>query len=161
MDLTAARNLAIQLMSKHNLIQAGWRFEFDRAKTRFGRCSYARQVISMSAPCVVLNEETEMRDTILHEIAHALVGCSHGHNHTWQMKAVSIGARPEACSDKTTPEARYTGHCVSCGVEVKRHKLTRVVRKTCYHIICRKHGKDARIEWSVGPTPIPFKVVER
>jgi len=33
-----------------------------------------------------------VRDTLLHEIAHALVGTAHGHDEVWKAKCLEIGA---------------------------------------------------------------------
>jgi hypothetical protein len=43
------------------------------------------------------NGAEEIVDTILHEIAHALVGPRHGHDTVWKAKCTDIGARPERC----------------------------------------------------------------
>ena len=71
MELEAARRLALGLMREHR-VPGDWLFEFDRSKVRFGRCHYGRKEISLSRHLVELNDEAEVRDTILHEIAHAL-----------------------------------------------------------------------------------------
>ena len=71
MILAQARKLAHDLMRLHKL-PAAWSFQFDRSKVRFGKCNYAKKEISLSQHLVQLNTETEVRDTILHEIAHAL-----------------------------------------------------------------------------------------
>ena len=66
-----ARRLALGLMREHR-VPGDWLFEFDRSKVRFGRCHYGRKEISLSRHLVELNDEAEVRETILHEIAHAL-----------------------------------------------------------------------------------------
>ena len=71
MLLQDAHELALRLMRHHNLLPT-WKFEFDRSKVRFGKCSYGSKTISLSRHLVELNADVEVRDTILHEIAHAL-----------------------------------------------------------------------------------------
>ena len=67
---------ADRLLLEHNLTD--WRFTFDNAPSRGGKCSYRDQVISISEQfCFKVNDE-EITDTILHEIAHALAGENHG-----------------------------------------------------------------------------------
>ena len=63
--------LAEELMREHR-VPREWSFGFDRSKVRFGKCDYRRKRISLSSHLVDLNDEYSVRDTILHEIAHAL-----------------------------------------------------------------------------------------
>lgn len=69
MDTTAAEQLARELMAKHKLFE--WRFEWDGALTRCGYCRYSDKIISLSKPYAELNDIEHVRNTILHEIAHA------------------------------------------------------------------------------------------
>ena len=51
--------------------------------------------------CFELNEEKEIEDTILHEIAHALAWTYDrfkGHGKIWKDWARKVGANPKACS---------------------------------------------------------------
>lgn len=161
MKLRDAENLALCLMDHHNLRADGWQFEFDRHKTRFGVCSYTRKIIGLSAVLTELNSETEIRDTILHEIAHALTPLAH-HGRAWELMAISIGARPTACVNAQTavlPASPYVGKCPSCNVEVKRYKLTRLMKRaTAQHTACMRVGKPARVQWfkKVGSTLVPL-----
>lgn len=90
MDLFEARRLAVSLMHQYGL--GAWRLQFDRAKTRSGACLYDRRTISLSAPMVTLMDDGEVRETLLHEIAHALAGPDHGHDETWRRIAQRLGA---------------------------------------------------------------------
>jgi hypothetical protein len=89
------RTLAVKLMTKHGLIESGWRFEWDKAETRIGCCHYGSKRITLSKLLVPNLPRSEVRNTILHEIAHALVGPRRGHGPIWQAKAIEVGARPE------------------------------------------------------------------
>ncbi len=97
MDVYDAAKLAKTLMTQHRLF--GWSFEFDRESRVFGSCDHSRRRIRLSSSLVELNPESEVRDTILHEIAHALVGAGHGHDRVWMAKCAVVGARPEATYD--------------------------------------------------------------
>ena len=124
MDLFKAQTLAKELMAQHNLIASGWWFSFDNAKRRFGVCNFALKKIGLSSHLVKLNDEARVRNTILHEIAHALVGRKHGHNAIWRAKAIEIGCDGERCYSRettNTPEARYIGTCPNGHIS-KRHK---------------------------------------
>lgn len=123
MRLQEAMILAKELMEQHGLI--GWTFQFDRAKIRMGRCSCRRKLITISAPLAQLNSENEVRDTILHEIAHALAGDSAGHGILWKRQAIAIGARPVACYDAekvVQVPAKWIGKCPMCDAKYTRHR---------------------------------------
>ena len=86
-------------MAQHGLL--GWVFKFNRRKRQMGICFYPHQGrpgrIELSIYFVEKNSEEEIRDTILHEIAHALVGPKHAHDAVWRAKYIEIGAVPKRC----------------------------------------------------------------
>lgn len=123
MNLYEAELLAKSLMRKHGL--TFWFFEYKDMVKTFGLCSGRNNTIYLSRQLVRLNDVAEVTDVILHEIAHALVGNSHGHDRVWKAKCREIGARPERCytSDNVeVPELRYQAVCGGCG---KKHQRTR------------------------------------
>lgn len=70
-----------------------WTFKFNRLSTIAGQCNSDKKEFYFSQ-YLVNNQNISMelkKNTILHEIAHALVGCSNGHNSVWQEKAYEIG----------------------------------------------------------------------
>jgi predicted SprT family Zn-dependent metalloprotease len=74
--------------------------------------------MTLSGPLIALNDEAEVRDTVLHEIAHALVGAKHGHDRVWKDTAEAVGCRPQRCYSAQTvrvPSARYRFECPVCG----------------------------------------------
>ena len=103
MNLNEAFDLLKEEMGAHGLIDLGWSAKLDDAKKRFGVCRMGPKEISLSRPLCLLNPEDEVRDTILHEIAHALAwelfkeNCAH--DERWKEICVRIGARPVACYD--------------------------------------------------------------
>ncbi len=88
---------ARRLMFQHGLIQRGWKFDFDRAKKRFGQCRYHDKTITLSKYHVYNEPNSEITDTLLHEIAHALVPPHNGHNALWKQVARSIGCTARRC----------------------------------------------------------------
>jgi len=133
MNITNAESLALIAMSEHGLISEGWTFSFDRAKQRFGYCNHTAKRISISKTLTELNEELEIKDTILHEIAHALTGLGNGHNYRWRMKCVQVGARPERCYSSATviqPTHKWLGTCPN-GHNTKRMKRMKLSCSRC------------------------------
>lgn len=131
MQLQDARQLAERLLAKHKL--SGWSFGFDNAKLRSGICRYRSRSITLSRHMVLLNDENIVRDTILHEIAHAIVGAGKGHGNEWLRKAVSIGCTGERCtsSDALVPEYPFMAHCPNCKKTVGRFRLPKSRRIAC------------------------------
>lgn len=124
-----AARLARELMNRHGLLDSGWRFQFDHARRRFGTCRYREKTITLSKPLTLLNAEAEVRDTILHEIAHALCP-GDGHGVRWKAACRRIGARPRRCytdATVTSPPraaAKYAFGCPPCGWWVDRRRVT-------------------------------------
>lgn len=130
MNTRDAKTLANKLMREHELKQNGWVFKFDQAKRRFGQCDYRNKTISLSEPLTLLNPKSQINDTILHEIAHALTPGAH-HGARWKSKAAEIGADPSRCYDSSVvqPEAKYIGVCPN-GHEHTAMRMTRGMRTT-------------------------------
>jgi hypothetical protein len=93
MEITRALATGRRLLREHGLDD--WTIVADRAKTRAGVCRYSRREIGISGPLTTLHDESEVLDTILHEIAHALVGPRHGHRER--------GARHDPARDRPRP----------------------------------------------------------
>jgi predicted SprT family Zn-dependent metalloprotease len=117
----SARELAGRLLAENGLPE--WSFAFNHSKTRMGLCRYDACVIELSLHFVELNAEELVRDTLLHEIAHALAGRGAGHGPLWRAICLRIGARPERLSfDCDMPEGRWQATCGCCGLRHHRHR---------------------------------------
>lgn len=125
MDLNRARHLAEGLLYEQGL--AEWEFQFDRAARRFGSCNYKHKRITLSWRLANLNPEAQVRDTLLHEIAHALAGPGAGHGIRWRHIARTIGCTPERCygSEVIQPRPRFRAACALCGESYGRIRRPR------------------------------------
>lgn len=121
MEVTRALATGRRLLREHGL--ADWTIVADRAKTRAGVCRFTKRQIGLSAPLTTLHSEAEVLDTILHEIAHALVGPQHGHDAVWRSKALGIGCSGERCVSSDSPRVPgdWVGRCPA-GHEKARHR---------------------------------------
>ena len=124
MELHKAQELALELMKKHGL--GHWSFRFDHARRRFGCCHLDKRIISLSFRITALNNEEAVRDTILHEIAHALSPMM-GHGEIWKAKCMEIGANPSRCygDEVATPALAWKGTCPVCGLIIKKSRKPR------------------------------------
>jgi predicted SprT family Zn-dependent metalloprotease len=108
-------------MDEHGLHD--WTFGFDRARVRAGACHFADRRVTLSRALAAAQGEAEVRETVLHEIAHALVGPGHGHDTVWRARARAIGASGERCyvADEPVVPGRWQGRC-GAGHVVHRHR---------------------------------------
>lgn len=153
MEVQQALAMGRRLVREHGL--DGWTVVADRAKTRAGVCRFARRQIGLSAPLTALHSEDEVRDTVLHEIAHALVGPEHGHDAVWRAKAREIGSSGERCVPADAPrvEGDWVGRCPR-GHERTRHKAPQRLMScgTC----SRRFDPDHLLTWSYRGRPAPM-----
>jgi len=151
MNTADAFKLAMDLMAQHKLPENGWTFQWSYARHQFGLCSYRHKLIRLSRKLTELNNETQVRDTILHEIAHVLVGRGHHHGPVWKLKAIEVGAKPEACystKEVVMPTSTYHGICRDCGVKIPRvRRPSRSVLISAYHPKCRWDKNRGKIDW--------------
>lgn len=115
MEIHTAHQTALRLMGEHNLLSNGWIFQFDGAKRRAGLCDSTNKIISLSRAITHTGTDEGITNTILHEIAHALVGCQHGHNNIWRAKALSIGCSGKRTHNHKTAPSKYSMLCLACG----------------------------------------------
>lgn len=104
MDLNDARTMADTMIEHYEL--DGWVFRFDNAQRRLGLCVYSRKTISMGRVYVVAADLEHVRQTMLHEIAHALLGPAHGHDAAWRATAASIGYTGKRTADNPHADAQ-------------------------------------------------------
>ncbi|MFH1546117.1 MAG: SprT-like domain-containing protein [Patescibacteria group bacterium] len=151
MNLLSAQTIALQLFEEHGLEK--WKFKFDRARTRFGCCNFTNQTISISRILTQLNSPEKVKDTILHEIAHALAGKNCAHGKAWRAKAVEIGCVAKRCYSKEeveTPRGKYTAKCGNCEKEFQAMRRRKGVacRECCRRLNGGKYSAEFRIEFA-------------
>jgi predicted SprT family Zn-dependent metalloprotease len=89
--------------------------------------------IKLSRYLVALNDETEVRQTMLHEIAHAICGCGHGHDDVWRRKAIEIGCDGKRLNKTADmPKGRYQAKCQCSKVYYAHRKGKNILKKNWY-----------------------------
>ncbi|TDI96986.1 MAG: hypothetical protein E2O29_01760 [Deltaproteobacteria bacterium] len=140
MDITEALHLAENLKNEYGL--HNWEIRLSNSKRAFGTCYFGINVIKLSQHLVRLNEVDRVRNTILHEIAHAVAGIGHNHDKVWRDKFISMGGDGKRCyneNDANTPKANYIGKCVN-GHERERFRLSRRAHKMACASCCNKYS---------------------
>jgi len=87
-----------------------WQISFDSAKKRAGICRISSKEISFSICHIESNEIDVVKDTVLHEFAHAIayeLYVESGHGRAWKQIARQIGAIPKAKGSFNLPEAPW------------------------------------------------------
>lgn len=92
--LDAVAAAARQLMNRYGL--ADWNLGFIESTYRLGDCRYGDRLIRISRNLALDGRKALIRETVLHEIAHALAGREAGHGPLWREVARRIGATPRA-----------------------------------------------------------------
>ena len=117
----------------------GWVLGFDRAKRRAGQCNYTRKTITLSEYFVRMNEWDEVRNTILHEAAHALAGPGAGHGYLWAKQCRLVGIEPKRCYDSEAvnmPQGNVVVSCVNHGEVGRQHRMPKANARS--YMVCRK-----------------------
>ena len=137
MNITEAKTLALLYMEEHRL--ADWKLEFENCKSSLGRCHYHDRKITLSEWYVELNEEKDVEDTILHEIAHALSWVRYGregkgHGRLWKKVCVESVAIPQRLHqgviEYPNNHHKYVDTC-GCDITYKRHRIRKFAKYRC------------------------------
>jgi predicted SprT family Zn-dependent metalloprotease len=133
-------NLARSEMDKYGL--CNWKLELDYAKVRAGACHFTEKKISFSRHFLKNADQLDINDTILHEIAHALVGPKHGHDRVWKKMAKKIGCSAKRCHTLEFSEYKWIRFCTNYCWEQKVHR-----RKL--NLICKKCGSPVKYQQNI------------
>lgn len=160
MDTRTAEKVARELMDLHGLTD--WKFRWDNSKQRAGVCKYGPKIIGLSKPLVELWAEGPVRDTILHEIAHALVGPGAGHGFIWRQKCLEIGgdgrARYHTTEETPAVQGAYSATCKAGHVHYKHRMPTARSPRSCG--LCSRRFDPENLLIFSKTTPIQVPVTK-
>src|SRR3954467_3208869 len=84
-------------LKKHGLFAKGWRSNFTKASDILAQCRHNEKRLVYSIHYLESVDEHDLKQTILHEVAHALTP-GEGHSYIWKEKAEQIGCNnPQPC----------------------------------------------------------------
>lgn len=129
--IEAVTSLANDLFKEFNLTD--WTFRFDHSTRRAGCCNYPDKKISIASDLARNASDEDIRDTLLHEIAHALVGKKHNHDSVWKAKAKEIGCSGERTHRRVFSPPRYRVTCENgCWEQTAERRDRRLVCRICH-----------------------------
>lgn len=145
MNLTQVMTVARDLMNQHGV--GHLKLELSGTKRALGQCVSRGNVahtIRLSRHWMAHIPEAEIRDTILHEIAHAIAGHKAGHGWEWKAVCRRIGANPNRIADLPQDMvlelkekiANYKAVCTKCASTHLFYRLTEKWRQGKY--VCAK-----------------------
>lgn len=98
--------------SYRTLYEEGWRVMLTRANRQAGVCKHRSKRIGLSANLMPAFTDDSAWNTATHEVAHAIVGVGHGHDHVWKQAHLRLGG---------SAERLYTNEAFSDGVHPREH----------------------------------------
>lgn len=151
------------LMTVHGVGSIG--FELDGAKKRIGACHYTTVngvtlpvKITISKHFASILQMEEIRETMLHEIAHALTPGA-GHGARWAAKCRELGMTHVAPKKATSarPEYSWEGFCPSCDNRAAGyHRAPLKAGWMCGAATCRtKKPLDRLLVWKKNGRLVP------
>jgi predicted SprT family Zn-dependent metalloprotease len=149
-ELAKIEKMARNLMDQYGL--KDWTLRFGRGRKQAGNCDYINTRITLSAPLMLLWSEEHVRDTILHEIAHALTRGHPAHGERWRRTFLSMGGNGKRLWDtedgRTELPYKYTGTCPAGHTSGRMRQAKAAVScGQCSHRFDRRH----LITWSLNP----------
>lgn len=165
MNISEVASLCRSLLNEHGYGHIP--FEFDRGKVRIAATHFtgrpgvygANRVtkVSMSQHYAVLLTEAEVREAMLHEIAHIKAGPESGHGAAFVLAARSLGIRGTRCMKPAqSPAGAWTGTCPK-GHTTDMHKAPLRVRS------CIKCSRGFRFEnvftWKKHGRAVPLEAM--
>lgn len=125
-----------------------------RMRRLLGRCDYGRGMIELSAVYVDHNDECEVEQTIVHEVAHAVAGPGTGHGRAWRQAALRLGHDPDtlgAINYTATVPMPWLLRCGSCWRVIRKgFRRTDVSRRWCSK--CGKDEGQGMLRWERNNT---------
>jgi predicted SprT family Zn-dependent metalloprotease len=128
------RHLVNSEMKWHGLMDGGqrWKVAYSHSRTCAGTCAFTSKTLSFSRHLIARGSPEQMRDTVPHEIAHALAGPRHCHSSKWREIALRIGCNGERCHNMDLAPPKWIYRCSAGCWQRPRFKRSHLTAKhTC------------------------------
>lgn len=134
-----------------NEINGHYKFKFNKNITRAGVCKFAtcdgqHGQIEISTIYMTHKDTTaqDIKNTVLHEIAHAMAGYDAGHGPKWKQIAQRIGCDANRCTHEFRPLSSYK-YVIKCehGCVYHRTHLSKLLKRC--HVRCRRHDETLKV----------------
>jgi len=121
MDAATAMDMAERLVEEklNTRVKDGWFWEvkFNNTKRIIAQCVTKKREIRLSKPFMERMKRVNVKNTILHEIAHAIDFHQRGysaHDYRWKKIASTLGAHPRASAKLSPEEQPYFKYDAIC-----------------------------------------------
>lgn len=145
MTINQVRALATELKNKHYELLS-WNISFNKRKKAFGVCNYIHREISLSVLLIPFMSDKAIKETIIHEIAHALTK-GHDHDNVWRRTCIELGGTGDRVggsnkfkdgengrSEFHETSSKYTLTCPTCGCKSYINRMPKRSQS------CGQHG---------------------
>ena len=119
---------------KKFLLDKYWWLKLNNSVKTCGMCDYETKTIFISKKYLLSEIVTlkQIINTLLHEIAHALVGYKQAHNNIWKNKALDIGCDGKIYNDLSHfVNYKYKLCCIRGCYNEMRYKKSNISNKLC------------------------------
>jgi len=157
MERNQATKFLREELDKYSLQSWSIRLSTNPNDNFLGICLGKDKCIMLNAHHIGIHPTEDVINTILHEVAHAIVGTIHQHDEVWAAKAKEIGCTNTLpCSHLSLSPAIIDAIRLGQSVKITFEEEHHVIRRPKYEITlqdkCPDCGKVAKERWTVETT---------
>lgn len=151
-DYTGSEKLSYAIELTEEILKMldvkGWSIGYHNSRKRVGTTNYLWQSISYSRELIPAMPMEAIKDTVLHEIAHALTEGT-GHTLSWRETFIALGGSGERYAKGVDPEKasyKWKGTCPA-GHTVWRNRLSKGLKEASCGNCSREFSPEHKLTW--------------